>query len=1361
MAMEVVQGLPWARALLWLIFILGMPSTLESQGQFQANQDHKIDGEVVNMWGSKFGKELWESLTVATRRDTIQKGYDDHPNIQVEKIDGLMTVRRMAIEVQIMMQHKIDAIKRIMELAENIALDHKYDKTRGERLKSGRYTYYNAKKLNVLKDDDEESGGNEYDRYLSQYRDQNDPYYMPGYSRMVLTANKHFSGIPVNTSYSSVHVPTNVFDGEAKVINAIDWSRKLDDTFKDNYERDPSLSWQFFGSSTGFLRQYPAMKWLMYEDDPDMYDARMRDWYIKSAASPKDIVILLDISGSMTGLRKEIAKHVVLNIMETLGEDDFLTVLTFALETKPLVDCFTDPETEEPELVQATTENIAEFTEAVNKINTMEIANFTSALTTAFNLLERYRTKKFGAESNQAIMLVTDGVPYTYENIFQEYNQPHKPVRVFTYLIGREISDLEAAKWMACENKGYFTHVTTLAEVKEQVLKYIPVMARPLVLLREQHPIRWTGVYADIEVPNDRSLWVIGLKKPTTSRRIRQAQGKEGTFKGYKLMTSVSIPVYNKKNHTTIEVLGLKENEKANPFGQVRIAELLGVAGTDVPIAEIEKLIPPYKLGVNGYSFAVNNNGYILYHPDLRPMFQEILKPNYNSVDLAEVELVYDPKNEEPRHNDSDLFRMRKEMVDQKEGMNTLVVKVHMDDMKRATIREQDYFYHNITNTPFTLGIAFPSKYGQFRVKGGIEITQAGVDAGKVFSSDRWKLHPDWVYCEYNYAGNHERQFDTPENNMRHFLERLSHEGNKFNWGSSRVRPLPTCQGNGGGYSADCPKSLEKRTVDDSDNLEGDSDSEEVVDEEEEENEEENEENEEENTVVEDQLDLELTTCDKELVQALVLDGEITQIFDSSESRKDLFKEFGIELSFVATRSGLTRWEEHKEKDEYESHDYDDDPDNPREPHFSDLNNEATDEVWYKRAVEYHYNNPNSFVFSVPFDIGDTRPTLVTATHAIFREQNGKKAPAAVVGVHIDYDKFETNFMKVTTGADGFGYKTNTGDFLSCKNESIECYVLDNNGFVMISEDPLNTGKFFGEIDGTILKSLEKNHVFKKIKIYDYQAICLESAKDGNPASTIFTPFKMIVWLFNWLIGNIAMTIIRLEIHHLWNPDWTWAMPQPQGVDDYDSDEMANSYYDEEYTGVAQEVEEPEVVSDDTEDEAVVQEPYDPASEEVYNTFKMKDGGPIPLLEMTYINKTQPKPCDKEAFLYELNETALHLQRPLQGILRNCHESNCERPFSVTLIPNTNLVLVVADKMCPCFSARISVAPTRVEYNDGSRNETGGNNYCEKLKTNLYRKKPMPCVHYHPQEEEISLCGGSSSLLPSLLLLLLPLLRHL
>jgi len=500
------------------------------------------------------------------------------------------------------------------------------------------------------------------------------------------------------------------------------------------------------------------------------------------------------------------------------------------------------------------------------------------------------------------------------------------------------------------------------------------------------------------------------------------------------------------------------------------------------------------------------------------------------------------------------------------------------------------------------------------------------------------------------------------------------------------------------------------------------------------------------------------------LVQALVLDGEVTKIFTDEKSRKDLFKQFGIELSFVATRSGLTRWEEHKEKDQYEREEYDDefDPDNPREPHFSEVNNEATDEVWYKRAVEYHYNNPNSFVFSVPFDIGDKRPTTVTATHAIYKEMNGRKAPAAVVGVQIDYDKFAQNFMDVTTGSLGAGYKTQSGEMLSCQNETIECYVLDNNGFVTISEDPSNIGKFFGEIDGTILKSLEKNHVFKKIKIYDYQAICLENADDGSPANVILTPFKLLAWLFNWVLGQMAMTIIRFEIHHLWNPDWTYAIPYPQddGYVDYayEYDEQYNDDEGHDYpevNGGQEVVETPPVVSDD-DDEAQVAEPFDEFAEEVLNDFKMKDGGPIPLLEMTYINKTQPKPCDKEAYLYELNESALKLQRPLQGILRNCHESNCERPFSVTLIPNTNLVLIVADKMCPCYSARISVNPTKVDY--GPKNET---TYCEKLKTNLYRQKPRPSVFYHPQEEEISLCGGSSNLALSALLVSFSVIYHL
>lgn len=49
--------------------------------------------------------------------------------------------------------------------------------------------------------------------------------------------------------------------------------------------------------------------------------------YIQAATSPKDIVILVDVSGSMKGLRMAIAKHTITTILDTLGENDFVNIL--------------------------------------------------------------------------------------------------------------------------------------------------------------------------------------------------------------------------------------------------------------------------------------------------------------------------------------------------------------------------------------------------------------------------------------------------------------------------------------------------------------------------------------------------------------------------------------------------------------------------------------------------------------------------------------------------------------------------------------------------------------------------------------------------------------------------------------------------------------------------------------------------------------------------------------------------------------------------------------------------------------------------------------------------------------------------
>lgn len=105
-------------------------------------------------------------------------------------------------------------------------------------------------------------------------------------------------------------------------------------------------------------------------------------------------------------------------------------------------------------------------------------------------------------------------------------------------------------------HSGYYVQINSEEEARKRVIEYALVMARPMVLYQADHPIHWSHVF------------VGGLSRPNSSKN-RNAQ---------RLFTTVSTPVYDRRNTS------------------VRVANLLGVVGTDVPIEDIKKMVPQYKV---------------------------------------------------------------------------------------------------------------------------------------------------------------------------------------------------------------------------------------------------------------------------------------------------------------------------------------------------------------------------------------------------------------------------------------------------------------------------------------------------------------------------------------------------------------------------------------------------------------------------------------------------------------------------------------------------------------------------------------------------------------------------------------------
>ncbi|XP_053487207.1 voltage-dependent calcium channel subunit alpha-2/delta-4 isoform X2 [Ictalurus furcatus] len=954
------------------------------------NAQMKIPPETVQKWADSLSEQLNAVAVKYSGSALLQKKLKDvEPVIRIEEVNGIHLAQEFSDEIEKMLGSKMKSVKRLADTVEDADLYHEFNA-------SLEFDYFNSLLINTMDED-----GN----------------YIELGGEFPLEENEHFNNLPVNTLMSDIQVPTNVYNKDPDILNGVYMSEALNDVFISNFQKDPTLTWQFFGSSTGFFRLYPGIKWTPDPNGVVAFDCRNRNWYIQAATSPKDIIIVVDISGSMKGLKLTIAKHTINTILDTLGENDFVNIIAvgrlypfqeplqgvtftehlviiyvlFILQYTDYVQyvepCF------QGTLVQADLDNREHFRLLVEDLQVKGEGKVKKAMKESFWVLNEATANGQGSLCNQAIMLITDGAMEDFQSVFEEFNWPERKVRVFTYLIGRDMTFAENVKWIACNNKGYYTHINTLADVQENVMEYLHVLSRPMVIDHD-HDIIWTEAYMDSVLFNSMAQSLL-------------------------LMTTVAMPVFSKKKETLSHGI------------------LLGVVGTDIPLVEVMMLTPRYKLGAHGYAFLITNNGYILAHPDLRPLYKDGKKlkpkPNYNSVDLTEAE--WEDSND----------TLRTSMVKGETGTSTLDVRTAVDRRKRPLFLKNNYFYTTINDTPFSFGMVLTQGHGQYMFYGNVSVEEGLHD----LQQPDLTIAKEWTYCETDIDPQHRK------------LTQLQ----------AVVRYLTGKE-----------------------------------------------------------PDLE---CDEVLLQQTLFDAVVTaplEAYWTALMLSDTGVDDGVETAFLGTRSGLMRVTRYTGNEQRKG------------KHFLtpvDKENLFTMDhhpIWYRLAAE---NKPGQFYYYVPVDDINKDKNMFVAVTAVTVTEKKKTALAGAIGVQMSLDLLERRFWSTAKQANDTDCSNVDGLCpLSCESIDINCYLVDNNGFIVTSKERSDVGRFFGEVDGSVMAQLIKSGLFKRVTLYDYQAMCKNSHHHASAARPLLSPFYSLMAAVKWLFSNLMLFLLEFNICGLWHNDY-------------------------------------------------------------------------------------------------------------------------------------------------------------------------------------------------------------------------------
>ena len=163
--------------------------------------------------------------------------------------------------------------------------------------------------------------------------------------------------------------------------------------------------WLFYGSKDGVLINFPGIVWdedIAEDTCGTTYDARIRPWHMTGATGPKNVVLILDTSGSMSNYNRiDMLKQAAKAVLDATTFADFIGIVEFNSYASTYADLTT--------LARA----MPEFKEIlfgfIDGFSPGGSTNMLDGFKRAFKLVDDSNEKNYGAGCHTTYVLVTDG----------------------------------------------------------------------------------------------------------------------------------------------------------------------------------------------------------------------------------------------------------------------------------------------------------------------------------------------------------------------------------------------------------------------------------------------------------------------------------------------------------------------------------------------------------------------------------------------------------------------------------------------------------------------------------------------------------------------------------------------------------------------------------------------------------------------------------------------------------------------------------------------------------------------------------------------------------------------------------------